>query len=193
MTKTLKISIVISILFIGLIRFRPIWERNPGGFWNVLFFLGIAVLFFWLLTKIIIEFFRILKKRKELSIKIFIPILILIIGITDGIFNPFKIDLDSIYGKTIFHACYEGTMNQAILKLRDNGDFAIQWSGFIYSSEFYTGKYLKNQDTLLLNFKTEIPRDLDDTLIIKDEFIYRLKNDSLISTHFYLGDCKGLN
>ena len=66
MTKTLKISIIISVLFIGLIRLSPIWERNPGGFWNVLFYLGIAVLFFWILTKIAIEIIRIIKIRKEL-------------------------------------------------------------------------------------------------------------------------------
>ena len=193
MTKTIKLSIVISILFIGLIRLRPIWERIPGGYWNLLFLLGIVVLFFWLLIKIIIELFQIKKKRKRLSFKVFIPLLILITAIIDGLFNPLNIDLDSIYGKTKLKACYEGTMNHAILKLRSNDNFEILWYGFMGPTELSTGKYLKNNDTLLLNFSTEIPRNLDDTLIIKDEFIYRLKNDSLISTYFYLGDCKGLN
>ena len=193
MTKTLKISIIISILFIGLIRFRPIWERNPGGFWNVLFFLGIAVLFFWILTKIVIEIIRIIKKRKGLSFKVFIRILVLIIGISDGMFNPFKIDLDSVYGKTIFQACYEGTQNQATFKLRESGKFDIHWTGVFFSDDFFTGNCSRNGDTLILNFNTEIPRNLDDTLIIKEEYIYRLKTDTLISTHFYLGYCKGLN
>lgn len=54
-------------------------------------------------------------------------------------------------------------------------------------------KYFIDEDTLLLNFNTEIPRNLDDTLVIKDEYLFRLKSDSLISTNFYLGYCKGLN
>ena len=193
MTKNLKISTVLSVLFIGLIRFKPIWERNPGGFWNVLFFLGIAVLFFWILTKIVIEIIRIIKLRKELSFKIFIPILVLTIGITDGVYNPLKINLDSVYGKTVFRACYEGTQNQATFKLRSNGKFDIHWTGAFLSDNFYTGKYSMNGDTIFMDFDTKIPRMLDDTLIIKEEFLYVLKSDTLTTTHFYLGYCKGLN
>ena len=42
MTKTLRNSFLLSILYIGLIRLRPIWERYPGGFWSMLFFLAIS-------------------------------------------------------------------------------------------------------------------------------------------------------
>src|SRR5690554_8143910 len=96
MTRNLKISLIISVLFVGLIRFRPIWERNPGGFWNMLFFLGIAVLFFWLIVKIIIEISRLIKQRKNQTFKQFVPILIMTVLLLDGIFNPLKIDLDKV-------------------------------------------------------------------------------------------------
>ncbi|MDP3462328.1 MAG: hypothetical protein Q8S18_06040 [Bacteroidales bacterium] len=193
MTRNLKISLIISILFVGLIRFRPIWERNPGGFWNMLFFLGIAVLFFWLIIKIIIEITRLIKRRKILTLKSFIPILIMTISLMDGIFNPFKVNLDKVYGQVVFRACYEGTQNQATFKLRACGKFDIHSTGVFFSDNFYTGDYIKTGDTILLNFNTEIPRNLNDTLFIKGEYIYRLQADSLISTHFYLGYCKGLN
>ncbi len=193
MSKSLKSSIVLSILFIGLIRFIPIWERKPGGFWNLLFFIGIAVLFFWLSIKIIIEIVRIIKVRKELSFMVFAPILVLTIGITDGVFNPFRIDLDSIYGKTVFQACYEGTQNQATLKFRDNGKFDIHWTGVFFSDNFYTGKYSKKEDSIFMNFDTKMPNMLGDTLIIKEESLFKLNSDTLRSTGFYLGYCKGLN
>jgi hypothetical protein len=193
MTRNLKISLIISILFVGLIRFRPIWERNPGGLWNVLFFLTIAVLFFWLITKIIIEITRLIKQRENLTFKLFIPILIMTVLLLDGIYNPLKVNLDKLYGQVVFRACYEGTQNQATFKLRESGKFDIHWTGVFFSDNFYTGDYIKNGDTLLLNFITEIPRNLDDTLIIKGEYLYRQKADSLFSTHFYLGHCKGLN
>ncbi|MGI6290950.1 MAG: hypothetical protein ACOXZH_00760 [Bacteroidales bacterium] len=193
MTRNLKISLIISILFVGLIRFRPIWERNPGGFWNILFFLGITVLFFWLIVKIIIEIPRLIKQRKKLTFKLFVPILIMTVFLLDGIFNPLKINLDKIYGQVDFRACYEGTQNQATFKLRKNGKFDIHWTGVFFYDKFFTGKYVKNGDTILLDFKTEKPQYFSDTLVISENYIYSLKADTLIPTHFYLGYCKGLN
>lgn len=193
MTRNLKTSLIISILFVGLIRFRPIWERNPGGFWNVLFFMTIAALFVWLIVKIIIEITRLIRQRKNLTSKLFIPILIMTVLLLDGMFNPLKFNLDKIYGQVIFRACYEGTQNQATFKLRENGKFDIHWTGVFFSDNFYTGEYIKKGDTILLDFNTEIPRNLSDTLVIDGDYIYRLKADTLISTHFYLGYCKGLN
>ena len=91
MTRSLKTSLIISILFVAILRFRPIWERYPGGLWNVLFFLGTVVLFFWLVIKIIIELVRLIKRRKGLKIKLFVPILIMTVFLLDGMYNPFKI------------------------------------------------------------------------------------------------------
>lgn len=193
MTRNLKISLIISILFVGSIRLRPIWERNPGGFWNMLFFLGIAVLFFWLIVKIIIEITRLIKQRKSLTFKLFVPILIMTVFLLDGMVNPMKINLDKIYGQVDFQACYEGTQNQATFKLRESGKFDIHWTGVFFYDEFFTGEYIKNRDTILLDFKTERPRNISDTLVIDGDYIYSLKADTLISTRFYLGYCKGLN
>lgn len=192
MTDNLKISLIISILFVGLIRFRPVWERNLRGFWNLLFFLTMAALFVWLIVKIIIEITRLIKQRKNLTFKLFIPILIMTALLFDGMYNPLKVNLDKLYGQVVFQACYEGTQNQATFKLRESGKFDIHWTG-VFSNNFYTGYYINNGDTLFLDFNTEIPGNLDDTLIIKGEYLYRQKADSLISTHFYLEYCKGLN
>lgn len=193
MTRNLKTSLVISILFVGLIRFQPIWERNPGGYWNVLFFMGIAILFFWLIVKIIIEITRLIRQRKNLTFKLSIPILIMTALLLDGMFNPLKINLDALYGQVVFRACYEGTQNQATFKLRESGKFDIHWTGAFFADSFYTGEYIKNGDTILLDFDTDIPTDLDGSLVVQGEYIYRLQADSLIPTFFYLGYCKGLN
>ncbi|WP_143525172.1 hypothetical protein [Labilibacter marinus] len=111
----------------------------------------------------------------------------------DGMFNPLKINLEKIYGQVDFRACYEGTQNQATFELRETGKFEIHWTGVFFYDEFFMGEYKKNGDTIFLDFETEIPRDLSDTLIIDGDYIYSLKSDSLISTYFYLGHCKGLN
>ncbi len=193
MTKNMKISIIISILFIGIIRLKPIWERQPGDWWNLLYYLVIVVLFFWILTKIVIDLISLIRKRRDFKAKMLIPIAIMTIVILDGFYNPLKIDLDKIYGKVVFRACYEGTQNQATFKLRDSGKFDIHWTGVFFSDNFYTGVYKRNGDTIFMNFKTETPRILGDTLLINGENLCLLKDDTILPTYFYLGYCKGLN
>lgn len=193
MRKNLILSITISILFLGLIRLQPIWERRPGGFWNLLFGLAIVILLLWLIVKIIKEIIRIIKLRNNLTIKIFIPIILLSISLIDGMFNPFRIDIESLYGRVTFRACYEGTQNQSTFVLRDNGNFEIHSTGVFFYDEYITGKYKRNGDTIFMYFGTKIPRLFGDTIIIKDENLFVLKKDTMTSNHYYLGYCKGLN
>jgi len=193
MSRNLKTSLILSILLIGLVRLQPIWERNPGGFWNVLFYLSIAILFIWLITKVVKEIVHLVKNRKGLTFKLFIPLIIMTITILDVSFNPFKIDLEKKYGKVIFIAYYEGTQNQATLKLRDNGNFDVHSTGVFFSDYFFTGNYSRNEDTIFMNFDSKTPRLLGDTLIIKGENLYRKKLDTVLTTHYYLGNYKGLN
>ncbi len=119
--------------------------------------------------------------------------MVLSIALLDINFNPLKIDIEKSYGQVIFRACYEGTQNQATFFLREGGTFDIHWTGVFFYDKFFTGTYIKNEDTILMNFDKEIPRLLGDTLIIKDENLYRVKSDTMIQTYFYLGYCKGLN
>jgi hypothetical protein len=198
MTRNLKISLIISILFIGLIRLKPIWERNPGGFWNLLFYLAIAILFFWLIVKIIIEVFRLIKQRKNLTFRLFIPILIMTLLFLDGMFNPLKVDLNRIYGNVVFRACFEGTQNQATFKLLDNNRFEIHWTGVFFYDEYFVGTYEKHGDTLHLDYRWKKPIRFGERILMNNgkEILQtiRSENDSLRNVvPFYYGYCKGLN
>jgi hypothetical protein len=111
----------------------------------------------------------------------------------DRVFN----ECDSIRAsvnkiESTFNACYEGTQNTAVFNLRANGTFDVIWTGVIFCN-LYNGNYTKNNDTILLNFQTEIPRQLGDTLIVKEGNLHLLQSDTTFNTHFYLGDCLGLN
>jgi hypothetical protein len=198
MTRNLKISLIISILFVGLIRFIPIWERNPGGFWNLLFYLAIAVLFFWLIVKIIKEIVRLIKQRKNLTFRLFIPILIMTLMLLDGMFNPLKIDLNRLYGNVVFRACFEGTQNQATFKLLENNKFEIHWTGVFFYDEYFVGTYEKHGDTLFLDYHGKRPIRFGDKILMNNEKeileTIRFENDSLKNVvPFYYGFCKGLN
>lgn len=198
LTKSLKISIILSIALVGLIRLRPIWERNPGGLWNVLFFLSITIIFLWISIKILIEIVRIIKQRNALKLNSFLPIGILLIGLLDGMYNPFKINLENIYGDVTFRACYEGTQNQATFKLREENDFEIHWTGVFFYDEFFKGTYTQIGDTLFLDYNGKRPIRFGDKVLMDNE------NENLQTIHtdgdslqnvvpFYYGYCKGLN
>lgn len=149
MTKSFKISIILSACFIGLVRLKPIWERNLDGLWNILFSVFIPILFVWIISRIIIEVFKILKNPKLASL---IPIGILLIGLLDVIYNPMKVNLERIYGDITFIACYEGTQNQATFTLREKSIFEIYSTGVFFSNVFFTGTYSQIGDTLFLKY-----------------------------------------
>ena len=194
MSKNLKVALILSLLFVGLIRLQPIWERYPGGLWNILFFLAITVLFCWMLIRIAIELRKLIYLPRITGFKSFLPLGVLALFLIDGCFNPTGLDLDRLYGDVAFRACYEGTQNQARLKLRKGSKFDLHWTGAFFADTFYTGSYTKRSDTLLLQFDdANVPSKLDDTLVIRDETIYRVAGDTLLPTRFYAGYCKGLN
>ncbi|NDP28878.1 MAG: hypothetical protein GZ087_15875 [Flavobacterium sp.] len=112
------------------------------------------------------------------------------VSLLDGMFNPFKIDLDSLYGNVVFQAYYEGTQNQAVFKLRDNGKFDLHWTGVFFSDTFYLGVYQQHGDTIVLDYKGIKPRTFSDTLVIQGKKIYELENDSLKKSLFYIDDLK---
>lgn len=198
MKKSFKISIILSVAFVGLIRLRPIWERNPGGLWNIIFFLAIATLFVWISIKILVEIVRIIKNRKALKLTSFLPIGILLIGLLDGMYNPLRLNLENVYGDVTFRACYEGTQNQATFKLREPDKFEIHWTGVFFYDEFFIGKYSKNGDTLLLDYDGKRPSRFGDMILMDNENeilqTIRTEKDSLeYVVPFYYGYCKGLN
>lgn len=198
MTKKVKISLIISILFVGLIRLQPFWVRIPGGFWYILFYLVIFVLFFWLIVGILKEIIILIKLRKNLNFKLFIPILIMIFMLLDGIFNPLRIELHRMYGKVVFRACFEGTMNQATFQLLDNNRFEIHWTGVFFYEEYFIGTYDKRGDTLYLDYWGEPPGRFGQKILMNndEEILETLSKDydSLKNyAPFYYGFCKGLN
>lgn len=128
----------------------------------------------------------------------FIPIGVLLIGLLDGMYNPFGINLENVYGDVTFRACFEGTQNQATFKLREPDEFEIHWTGVFFYDEFFVGTYSKNGDTLLLDYDGKRPSRFGDKILMdnKNESLQtiRTKNDSLENVvSFYYGYCKGLN
>jgi hypothetical protein len=90
-------------------------------------------------------------------------------------------------------ACYEGTMNTSYLYLRENGNFEnfnIGWFAYVNYSQ---GTWKQKTDTIFFDYEGTKIKLLGEKVLIKDENLYRIEADSLYSTFYYLGECKGLN
>lgn len=193
MAKSLIVGIIVGIIHLGIVHLEPVWQRNHGGAWTALFILALLVTFVWLCIKVLIELFRLYWNRKSLTVKSFFPIIVISAALVSSLFNPLGINLEKTYGETLFRACYEGTQNQATFKLKTENKLEVHWTGAFFYNQYFTGTYSQSGDTLYLNWETETPRLLSDTLVIHEENLFRLQADTLAPTYFYLGYCKGLN
>ncbi|WP_207531608.1 hypothetical protein [Desertivirga arenae] len=198
MNTTTIYSITAGLLSLLLIRTSPVWSREIGGFWNILFFLIICILLIILLVDFIKGLVKLFKNRKALKLNLFFPILIALAVFLDLQYNLFKIDLTSLYGKTTFRACFEGTQNQATFELKGKDRFELHWTGVFFYDKYYVGSYRKTGDTLFLTYKTDKPMRFGEKVLMDNTsqrlVVIKSKSDSSqFSVPFYYGYCKGLN
>jgi len=190
---------VVSLITLILIYTNPVWTRSPGGLWIPFIFLFIVAGLIWLLVRLISQIIGFIKNKRAFK-RDHLLSTILIMGVLCFTFcNTFSFDLeDEIYGKVIFRACYEGTQNQATFKLREGNKFEIHWTGVFFYDHYFTGRYRKSGDTLILDYHTDRPIRFGDRILMDQQnevlATIRRKDDSLkYVVPFYYGYCKGLN
>lgn len=194
--KNLKFAVSLILLLFILSFFYPVWERTPGGFWLILFNLGILITFIWILVRIVKELILFVRLKKYNSINSYLPLLVLILGSGLLIAVPFDIE-KKLYGDVVFRACYEGTQNQATFKLRENNRFEIHYTGVFFYDSFVTGNYQLINDTLYLDYDKETGTRFGDKVYMDStsEYLIPIRKDtlSISRSNFYFGYCKGLN
>lgn len=200
MTKKLVSIGLVSVTLLILIYTTPIWIRYPGGRWIFLIGLAIVAGFVWLIIKLIREIIGLIKNRKTFKSNHLVPA-ILIAGVFSFTFftkSSFDIE-DKIYGKVLFSACHEGSLNNATFKLREENRFEIRWRGLLFA-DYFVGTYKQIGDTLLLEYHSDRPTRFGDRIFMDNQkellTIIREENDSLknvIPFYFYYGPCRGLD
>lgn len=193
-SKSIRYTLHLIVLEI-LILFSPVWSRNPGGFWNILFGLAIFVLVIMLLVRLIKEIVFIIKRWKQLNKKSLLPLSILVLGSVIVFFSP---DIeDKLYGKITFRACYEGTQNHATFFLRTPDRFEFHHTAVFFYDKYYRGTYERKEDTLFLKYFGLKQKHYQDTVLMDydTEFLKPIKNDSVVESrlNFYFGYCRGEN
>lgn len=196
MSKHIKISVYLSVIISVLTLIYDLWARILPPLGNLLLQIVILILGLSLLLFLGIAIIKLFFNNNFKQIQMYVPIFLIPLVFTAIIYNPLNIDY--FFGKVIYQACYEGTQNQAILKLRANGEFDIHWTGVFGYDEYFLGKFEEKNDTLFFNFKNgTAPRNLEN-LAIKSKgkgILFFEKNDSELepSLLFYEGKCRGLN
>ena len=190
--RDLIISLILSSILILLANTSYYYDKL-GGLIMPISILIMLVIGLIILGRIIIPIRLIIKYKVLRTRKFIIPLLIYIFALFETFINPFGISFETLHSKIEFRACYEGTVNTAVIKFRENKTFDFNWVGFFAHSDYYRGTWLKKSDTLIMTYKNNKPDRLNDTLFIQEEYFYQMESDSLKQTWFYLGYCKGLN
>jgi hypothetical protein len=117
-----------------------------------------------------------------------IPIVIYISG-----FHNLTADENTLQSKVKIRACYEGTMNTSRLYFRENGEFEDFNIGFFAHVYYISGTWKMDGDTIRLTIKSGQSNLLKDKMVVKDNLLYAVEQDTIKPTFYYLGECKGLN
>lgn len=191
--KKLRVSVAVSSIILWLAaNLYYFWVKIVGA---VFLLTGIIELVLFLIISIgslslfvgIIRFpsFRILENYLTICLSIFV--------IGSLYFGVFRFNENTFQSPVKIRACYEGTMNTSHLYFREDGTFEDFNIGFFAHVYYIKGTWTQAGDTLELDFEGEKPRLMGERLLIKENYLYSIEEDTLAPTFYYLGHCRGLN
>jgi hypothetical protein len=195
--KQTKITVAVCIFYLLLtIFFHHIDKYSPDALRIVLTLL-VPITFIVIIVYFIKGLSTILRNRKQLSLLIFLPTLSSLITLAYTLFSPWRLDSEKLESSVVIRACYEGTQNQAYIKMRKDKSFEINWTGVFFYDEWHFGTYSQKGDTIFLKYKTDKPYGFGDTILNNGSSLITInkfkKDSSQFFLPFYLGYCKGLN
>lgn len=198
MTKTLISISLVSVTLSLLLYLSPLLSRYVGGIWTAVIFLFIFIGFIWLIVKLFQELVRLARNRSTFRWTHLLPGILIVLVLCFTWFNTLSLDEDTIYGKVIFRACYEGTQNQATFKLREGNKSELHWTGVFFYDRYFTGTYQQVGDTLLLDYETDLPGRFGERVLMDNQqklliTISQVSDSSKNFVPFYYGYCLGLN
>ncbi len=195
MNKQLRIrlQILISLLVLLLLSNLYFFLVKIGGFIFLvegLIQLTIFVCVIIWTVKLIWRIIRIPEWRRVSNI---LTILAIPTAVVISSFDSLTADENTFQSDVKIRACYEGTMNTSRLYFRENGEFEDFNIGFFAHVNYVSGTWKMNGDTILLTIKSGRHNLLKDKIMIMDNSLYTVEQDTIKPTFYYLGQCKGLN
>lgn len=140
---------------------------------------------------------RIIRHKKNLTLKLRLPIIICSITILYTLFSPYRLDSEKLESEVEFRACYEGTQNQAYILFRKDKTFELHWTGSFGYNEWRTGKWQRKGNVLTLNYKGEEVEQLGREILMAEGYLKPIgkafDRKKYPYPMFYIGYCKHEN
>lgn len=192
----LKISIIKAVIigfaFIMLTFFYYHIDKLSPWWFLIIIQIVIAGLFIAIVINSIKQIIGIIKQRKSLSLMVFLPLVIYLFVVILPFGSSERLESD-----VKFRACYEGTQNQAYIKLRNDKTFELHWTGVFFYNDWTTGKWEREGNKLTLNYDGKVTAVLGRNLLIDSGYLVPQDKEVIAKEkgikRFYIGYCKGEN
>jgi hypothetical protein len=195
--KQTRVAATTCIAYLLLTIFYHHIDKYSPDALRIVLTLLIPIAFIVIVVYFIKGLMTIFRNRKHLGFPIFLPTLISFTTLACTLFSPWRLDSDKLESPVVIRACFEGTQNQAYIKMRKDKSFEINWTGVFFYDEWFFGTYSQKSDTIFLKYKTDKPYRFGDTILNNGSSLIPLnkfkKDSSQYFVPFYLGYCKGLN
>lgn len=199
-SKKNKRTIVVTIVWIAYLLLTIFYhhiDKYLKGVVRITLTLLIPIAFIMMFFYVIKGLLKIFRNRQHLSFRFCLPTLFALTTLIYTLFSPWRLDSEKLESNVVLRACFEGTQNQAYIKLRQDKSFEINWTGVFFYDEWFLGTYSQNADTIYLNYETARPFRFGDTIVNNGNSLITInkfkKDSSQYFVSFYLGYCKGLN
>ena len=189
----LRVQILFGLFVLSLLSNLYFFLVKIGGFIFLLEGLIQLTIFICLTIWIVTLVWRVMRNSAWRRLSNFLTILSIPVAVVISAFDSFNADENTFQSDVKIRACYEGTMNTSRLYFRENGDFEDFNIGFFAYVNYVSGTWRREGDTLLLTIKSGQHNLLKDKMMIKNNFLYAVDQDTIKPTFYYLGQCNGLN
>ncbi|MBF4518643.1 hypothetical protein IRZ71_19995 [Flavobacterium sp. ANB] len=150
--NTIILTTIICCVYLLLIIFYHHIDKNLSGVLYIFFTSLIPITFLTIIVFGIKGIIKVIKNRHNLNLKKCFPTIICSLTILYTFFSPYRLDSENLESKVELRACYEGTQNQAYILFREDKTFELNWTGVFGYNEWWTGKWQKKGNLLLLKY-----------------------------------------
>lgn len=196
-SKRIIIATVLCVAYLLLTIFYYHIDKQLTGVIFAILTLLVPILLIAIIVFTIRGLMQIYQHRQSLTLNIAIPTIVCVLTLLYFFYSPYRLDSENLESPIELRACYEGIQNQATLKFREDKTFELHWTGAFFANSWWTGKWLKNGDTITFNYDKEIVKPLGEKVLIDNGYLRPIGNsvDTLkfFRRMFYLGYCRHEN
>lgn len=188
---------IICCVYLLLTIFYHHINKNLSGFLYVILTLLIPITFLTIIIYGIKGIIKNFRNRQNLNLKNSLQTVICLLTILYTFLSPYRLDSENLESKVDFRACYEGTQNQAYILFRKDKTFELHWTGVFGYNEWWTGRWEKKGNILMLKYDDKTAEQLGNTVVIANGYLNPIGKSvdkiKYAKPMFYLGDCKHEN